>query len=217
MAQSDKGEAKEISYDVYLTCRQYSQDKRIARMIEKRLRRFIIPVEYRADYSDSRIRNIYIPQEKHAGVGGLSEGARKALDRSRFLMVVCTPDTKDSTRVNREIEYFLEHHDRDRGERAELNCEKDAGPAVHPEKVHEVHVRVVAEHDRGGIAHKGGCALQVRRDCDGKDHADGVRVQFSADRKAYRSDHKDRRDVVDESRYDAGEEGHIDRDPHHVF
>lgn len=114
MAQSDKGEAKEISYDVYLTCRQYSQDKRIARMIEKRLHRFIIPVEYRADYSDSRIRNIYIPQEKHAGVGGLSEGARKALDRSRFLMVVCTPDTKDSTRVNREIEYFLEHHDRDR-------------------------------------------------------------------------------------------------------
>ncbi|MBQ9511829.1 MAG: hypothetical protein IJR58_01390, partial [Lachnospiraceae bacterium] len=114
MAQQGKREAEEISYDVYITCRQYAQDKRIARLIEKHIRSFHIPVEYRADYGESRFRNIYVPQDKHAGVGGLSENALKALDKSRYLMVVCTPETKNSTRINREIEYFLENHSRDR-------------------------------------------------------------------------------------------------------
>ena len=34
-----------------------------------------------------------------------------ALDRSEFLIVVCTPETPKSMWVRREIEYFQEHHD----------------------------------------------------------------------------------------------------------
>ena len=64
-----------------------------------------------------------------AGAPGAFSDDIKDLD-SRFHGLLVFPD-KD-------------HHDRHRRQRAELDREEDAGPSVHPEQVHEIHVRVVA-------------------------------------------------------------------------
>ena len=56
---------------------------------------------------------VFRDQDELPIANNLSDNIRCALDHSRFLIVVCSPDTPGSLWVQREIEYFLEHHDRD--------------------------------------------------------------------------------------------------------
>ena len=54
-----------------------------------------------------------------------------------------------------------EHDDRNRCERAKFYGEEDTGASVHPEEMGEVHLRIGAEHDGGGITDQSGGTLQI--------------------------------------------------------
>ncbi len=57
-----------------------------------------------------------------------------------------------------------------RGQRAQLHAPEDAGPALHPEEVEEVHPRKAAQQDAGGVPHQRGCALQIGGHRNGDEH-----------------------------------------------
>ena len=110
-----------------------------------------------------------------------------------------------------------DHHDRNRGERAEFDGEKDSGTAFHPEEFHKIHLRVRAEHDRGRIADQGCGALQIGRNRDGQNHGNRRNLQLFADGNPDRRHHEDGRDIVDKSGDHSGEKRHVDNDPHDIF
>ena len=109
-----------------------------------------------------------------------------------------------------------EHDDRNRCKRAKLHGEEDTGASVHPEEMGEVHLRIGAEHDGGGITDQSGGTLQIGRNGDRKEHRNRIDLQLFADGKPDGSNHQDRCHIVNKCRDSAGEEGHENSDPHDI-
>lgn len=55
---------------------------------------------------------VFRDEEELPVSSNLTDSIQTALDHSKFLIVICTPNTPESIWVEREISYFLEHHDR---------------------------------------------------------------------------------------------------------
>ena len=112
--------------------------------------------------------------------------------------------------------------DQRRGNGAELDRKEDARAALVPEEIEEAHVRIGAEHDGRGIAHKRGRALQVGGDGNADDERDRVGLELFADGQRDRRDHEHGGDVIHKSRDDAREQrqrhgghlhvGHLEHD-----
>ena len=88
-------------------------DKKAARKLYRRLNNYRLPMTLRGEYArkegrqlPNRISPIFIDDEEMANssvMGGMMSG----LERSRFLIVVCSPNSARSPYVNSEVEYFL--------------------------------------------------------------------------------------------------------------
>lgn len=86
-------------------------DKRVGAEIHRKIEQFRIPRALRKKVTKlgpvpSRISPIYRDLTDMDAHGGLSETIRTALERSAFLIVVCSPTAAKSKWVNREIETF---------------------------------------------------------------------------------------------------------------
>lgn len=62
---------------------------------------------------ERRFSRIFRDKEELAVSPDLSENICRALENSEYLIVLCSPEAKESVWVQREIEYFLEWHERD--------------------------------------------------------------------------------------------------------
>ncbi|MGN0978341.1 MAG: TIR domain-containing protein [Faecousia sp.] len=100
-------------YVAFISYRHNPLDMKIAKQLHARIERYVIPKELRKNGA-KRLGIVFRDQEELAASSDLSRDIREALDHSRFLIVVCTPDTPESEWVNREIRYFRQNHDRAR-------------------------------------------------------------------------------------------------------
>ena len=102
----------ERSYIAFISYRHLPLEMATAKKLHKRIERYVIPKDLRKD-GRKKPGLVFRDQDELPISSNLSANIREALDRSQFLIVICTPETAKSPWVLREISYFLEHHDRD--------------------------------------------------------------------------------------------------------
>lgn len=100
-------------YTAFISYRHKPLDIAVAAQLHRLIEHYRVPSEYAASYEHRRLGYVFRDQDELPVSSDLSANIQQALDHSRFLIVVCTPDTPASIWVEREIRYFLKHHDRD--------------------------------------------------------------------------------------------------------
>lgn len=100
-------------YDAFISYTHKDLDVFVAETIHKKLERYHIPKKLRNKSGERRFSRIFRDKEELAVSPDLSENICRALENSEYLIVLCSPEAKESVWVQREIEYFLEYHERD--------------------------------------------------------------------------------------------------------
>lgn len=100
-------------YDAFISYTHKDPDAFVAEAIHKKLERYHIPGKMRAKCGKRRFSRVFRDKEELAVSPDLSENICRALENSEYLIVLCSPEAKESVWVRREIDYFLEYHDRD--------------------------------------------------------------------------------------------------------
>lgn len=84
------------------------RDSRIARWLQRKLEAYRLPAEIHNECEDSRYLRPIFRDRADLGVGVLNNELRKHLESSKYLVVVCSPQSAASKWVNDEIRTFLE-------------------------------------------------------------------------------------------------------------
>ena len=100
-----------LSYNAFISYRHHPDDIRVAGEIHRSLERFHIPGPLKK--KTKKISRLFRDKEELPITSNLNDDIRIALENSDFLIVICSVHTKESGWVQREIELFLETHDRD--------------------------------------------------------------------------------------------------------
>ena len=99
-------------YKAFISYRHLPLEMDVARKLHRRIERYTIPAPLRRN-GEKHPGLVFRDQDELPISSNLSENIYEALDHSEFLIVICTPETGKSQWVLRDIDYFLEHHDRD--------------------------------------------------------------------------------------------------------
>lgn len=99
-------------YKAFISYRHAPLDIAVATRLHRMIEHYRVPAEFAKEHG-SRLGYVFRDQDELPVTSDLSANIRQALDHSRFLIVVCTPETPKSIWVDREIRYFLRNHDRD--------------------------------------------------------------------------------------------------------
>ncbi|MCR5303204.1 MAG: TIR domain-containing protein [Lachnospiraceae bacterium] len=100
-------------YVAFISYRHTKQDKRIAGRIRSLIENYKVPKALQAEYGGTRLGKVFQDEAELPASSNLSDNIEKALDHSRFLIVICSPDTPQSQWVRHEILYFLKNHGHD--------------------------------------------------------------------------------------------------------
>lgn len=96
-------------YIAFISYRHTPLDMAVAKKLHNLIEQYPVPRGVRQN-GQKRLGIVFRDQEELPASSDLSQDIRKALDNSRFLIVVCTPDTPGSRWVCQEIAYFLRNH-----------------------------------------------------------------------------------------------------------
>lgn len=103
---------KDFDYIAFISYRHKPLDRRIAVKIQKSIEDFTLPSELRGENENKKLGRVFRDDDELPLSPDLSESILNALDRSKFLIVICTPDLPVSSWCEQEIRYFLTTHDR---------------------------------------------------------------------------------------------------------
>ncbi len=98
------------AYAAFVSYRHVECDTAVAKEVQRFLESFTVPRALRAEGAGAHLGNVFRDEDELAASSQLSDKIQEALLRSRFLIVVCSPDTPHSAWVNREIEFFSAAH-----------------------------------------------------------------------------------------------------------
>lgn len=99
-----------MKYDAFISYRHQKLDKAIAENLQKKLEEFRPPqgIEYK---NTKKITRIFRDESELPTSNDLSADIRAALEQSNYLIVLCSPQFKESKWCMQEINYFIELHD----------------------------------------------------------------------------------------------------------
>ncbi len=103
-----------LHYNAFISYRHNERDSLAAGTIQRELERFRIPAEIRRRTGINRIDRIFRDKEELTITSDLGENIRQALAESDHLIVICSPELKESRWCMLEIETFLSMRGRDR-------------------------------------------------------------------------------------------------------
>ena len=101
------------SYIAFISYRHKPLDKQAAEMIQKRIENYRVPKEFREKAGGDRLGMVFRDEDELPASSSLSDSITYALDHTKYLLVICTPDLPESRWCEQEIRYFLKTHDRD--------------------------------------------------------------------------------------------------------
>ena len=118
---------KKWYYDAFISYRHTELDSFVAKNLHKQLESFKLPknvvrkmqANAKADANHSevesktRITRVFRDQEELPLVSNLADPIMEALEKSEFLIVICSPRLKESMWCKKEIETFIRLHDRE--------------------------------------------------------------------------------------------------------
>lgn len=99
----------ERSYIAFISYKHAERDAAIAKQVHTLIENYIIPRSLRQD--GKKLGIVFRDEEELPISSDLTESICTALDASRYLIVICSPEAKKSPWVAREVQYFLQHHD----------------------------------------------------------------------------------------------------------
>ena len=105
-------EKDSIVYQAFVSYRHAEVDSAVARDVQRGLERFRIPPSMREELGIKRIAPVFRDKEELPVSSALGDDIAYTLEHSSSLVVVCSPRTKESQWVDREIRTFLQTHDR---------------------------------------------------------------------------------------------------------
>ena len=97
----------ERRYIAFISYRHLPLEKDIAKKLHRRIEHYVIPTGLRKN-GEKKLGYVFRDQEELPISGNLSENIQNALNRSEYLIVICSPETVKSAWVRREISFFLE-------------------------------------------------------------------------------------------------------------
>ena len=100
----------EREYLAYISYRHTEVDKEAAIAIQRQLEHYRIPKSLRKD-GKVRLGVVFRDTDELNVSPDLSQSLCTALDNSEYLIVLCSPEYKESEWCRQEIVYFLKHHD----------------------------------------------------------------------------------------------------------
>ena len=83
-------------YNAFISYKHADLDIKTAEMIERGLEHFHVPRAIQKKTGIKRINHIFRDKDELSLDQDLSQRLRDALDASRYLIVICTPDTPES-------------------------------------------------------------------------------------------------------------------------
>jgi len=115
--QPYRSDLKSITYDAFICYRHNPTDSAAAKKLQEYLEHFRMP--FLAGHKEHNIlrkpiRRVFVDEGELASCADYGAQIRDALVNSGWLIVICSPGTKDSPWVKLEIQTFLETHDRSR-------------------------------------------------------------------------------------------------------
>ncbi len=90
------------------------RDQEMAKWLQAKLESYKLPTEIHNEFEHSRYLRPVFRDQTDLNAGILSEELKKHLISSKFLVVVCSPNSAQSKWVNDEVNYFLEMDRADR-------------------------------------------------------------------------------------------------------
>ncbi len=107
-------EHDDYAYEAFISYRHLPKDREVALKVQRALEGARIPKELRDKYPRARLGKLFRDEDELPTAASLPDMIVDALRRSRYLIVVCTPQTRESAWVLREISTFAALHGRDR-------------------------------------------------------------------------------------------------------
>ena len=84
------------------------KDERIARWLQRKLESYKLPSEIHNEFDDSRYLRPIFRDKTDLTVGILSNEIKNNLYNSKYLIVICSPNSAQSEWVNKEVKTFIE-------------------------------------------------------------------------------------------------------------
>lgn len=105
----DTSSPTDYRYDAFISYRHVEPDRRWAQWLHAALETYRVPKKLRQQLGvPARVRRIFRDEEELPASSDLNNEIERALEQSRYLIVVCSPRTTQSLWVNREVERFRE-------------------------------------------------------------------------------------------------------------
>ena len=102
----DKGIDSDFRYDAFITSHYSSPDEEIAEHLRKHLEKYRAPRSLWKRGTPGRLNGVFLDREGVPSSSELGGDIARALQQSRFFIVVCSPRTPGSERVAKQIEAF---------------------------------------------------------------------------------------------------------------
>ena len=99
----------DYKYDAFISYRHLELDSHVAKKLQNLLEGYKAPKHAKCQYT-SKIKRLFRDETELNSNGNLSNEIKGALENSRFLVVVCSEETKNSKWCMEEIEYFKSLH-----------------------------------------------------------------------------------------------------------
>ena len=101
-------------YNAFISYKHAPLDIKIASHVQKQLEHFHVPHNLKGTIKHEKITRIFRDKDELPITSDLTETITNALEKSEYLIVICSTNTKESMWVKREIQTFLKTHTKDK-------------------------------------------------------------------------------------------------------
>ena len=101
-------------YNAFISYKHAPLDIKIASHVQKQLEHFHVPGSLKGKIQHRKITRIFRDKDELPITSDLTETLTNALEKSEYLIVICSTNTKESMWVKREIQTFLKTHTKDK-------------------------------------------------------------------------------------------------------
>lgn len=102
----------EIKYDAFISYKHEKTDIFVAEQLQKLLEHYKIPRKIQKSSGKKQINRIFRDTEELSVAPDLTEKIQDALLHSEFLILICSPESLQSEWVKKELDFFLQTHDK---------------------------------------------------------------------------------------------------------
>lgn len=100
---------KDFKYDFFISYKHGEEDSAIAGYIQKKLEHYKIPREIQKKSGKKKITRVFRDKEELSITLNLTEEIENQLKNTEYLIVICSPESRESIWVKREVETFIRY------------------------------------------------------------------------------------------------------------